>query len=110
MKNTANPKEPVTLPQKIKSELALCHYHECEEMIIQAICENPHAALPHNLYGILLEVTGDHPLAMKHFRAAWDLDPTFLPARLNLIHMGTFKTADQKKFIFDSDECETVNI
>ncbi|MPN32980.1 hypothetical protein SDC9_180463 [bioreactor metagenome] len=44
----------------------------------------PHEPHPHNLMGILLANKGDHISAVKHFRAAWSLDPTYLPAKYNL--------------------------
>lgn len=59
-------------------------YPECEEQIRQAMCRFPHAPHPHNLMGILLVNEGDHIAAVKHFRAAWSLDPTYLPSRYNL--------------------------
>ena len=58
--------------------------HESKELIRQAMAKYPHAPEPHNLMGIQLENDGDHLAAMKHFRAAWALDPTYLPARYNL--------------------------
>ena len=48
------------------------------------MAENPHCAIPHNLMGILLEKESNHVLAMKHFRAAYALDPTYVPARYNM--------------------------
>ena len=48
------------------------------------MAENPHCAIPHNLMGILLEKEANHVLAMKHFRAAYALDPTYIPARYNM--------------------------
>lgn len=62
----------------------------CWELVCQAMERHPHAPQPHNLLGILLEKTGDHPTAMKHFRAAWALDPTYQPANHNLQTYGTF--------------------
>ena len=59
-------------------------------MICQAMGEFPNAPEPHNLLGIVMEKEGDHAGAMKHFRAAYALDPTYLPARQNLDHYGTF--------------------
>lgn len=55
-----------------------------------AIGKYPHDPEPHNLFGIFFEKRSDHNMAMKHFRAAWDLDPTYMPARHNLEHYGTF--------------------
>lgn len=63
---------------------------DCEQLLKVAISKYPHDPEPHNLYGILFEKKYDHNMGMKHFRAAWDLDPTYLPARHNLEHYGTF--------------------
>lgn len=64
------------------------------EAVLPSICrameEYPHAPQPHNLMGIVLEKTGDHAGAMKHFRAAWALDPGYAPANHNLQTYGTF--------------------
>lgn len=62
----------------------------CMEPICQAMKRYPHAPEPHNLLGIVLEKSGNHGAAMKHFRAAWALDPTYLPANHNLNTYGTF--------------------
>ena len=59
-------------------------------MICQAMGQFPNAPQPHNLLGIVMEKEGDHASAMRHFRAAYALDPTYLPARQNLDHYGTF--------------------
>lgn len=65
-------------------------YENSISLICKAMEEHPHAAQPHNLFGIVLEKKGDHTLAMKHFRAAWALDPTYIPASYNLNIYGTF--------------------
>lgn len=65
-------------------------YDACMEPICKAMERYPDAPHPHNLLGILLEKMGDHSSAMKHFRAAWALDPTYLPVRQNLETYGTF--------------------
>lgn len=66
------------------------NYEACLEPIYQAMQQHPHAPQPHNLLGIVLEKTGDHLTAMKHFRAARALDPSYLPANYNLNAFGTF--------------------
>lgn len=66
------------------------NYEACIPSICQAMKGHPHAPHPHNLMGIVLEKMGDHITAMKHFRAAWALDPTYLPASHNLHTYGTF--------------------
>lgn len=62
----------------------------CIPSICQAMEKYPHAPEPHNLLGIVMEKMGDHLSAMKHFRAAWALDPTYAPAIHNLNTYGTF--------------------
>ena len=65
-------------------------YQKCVAMICEAMGKFPNAPQPHNLLGIVMEKEGDHASAMRHFRAAYALDPTYLPARQNLDHYGTF--------------------
>lgn len=74
-------------------------YEECEEMISYTMYLHPHNPESHNLLGILMEERGDHVLAMKHFRASLDLDPTYKPAQTNLEVFGTFFTS-KKKFCY----------
>lgn len=52
--------------------------------------ENDHAPEPHNLLGILAETTGNLSLAGRHYRAAYDLDPTYKPAIRNLERITSF--------------------
>ena len=65
-------------------------YQKCVEMICEAMGKFPNAPQPHNLLGIVMEKEGDHAGAMKHFRAAYALDPAYIPARQNLDYYGTF--------------------
>ena len=78
-------------------------YGECYRLITDAMKKYPHAAAPHNLMGVILEKEGDHMTAMKHFRAAWALDPTYLPARQNLETFGTFFSYG--KSAFNESDC-----
>lgn len=73
-----------SLSQTVKTYIEQGNYESAEMNIAEAMAENPHDANPHNLMGILKEHENDHVLAMKHFRAAWALDPTFRPARFNM--------------------------
>lgn len=68
----------------IKGLMGQRRYMECRIAICNAMAENPDAAYPHNLMGVLLEKEGKHPEAMRHFRAAWALEPAYLPARRNM--------------------------
>lgn len=59
-------------------------FGECEALLSAAMFQNPHSAVPHNLMGLLLEKEQRHEDAMKHFRAAYALDPAYAPSRWNL--------------------------
>lgn len=76
---------------------------ECIYTIKESMAKFPHAPHPHNLMGVLLELQGDHLTAMKHFRAAWALDPTYEPSRFNLEKYGSF--FEKGPFAFDEDDC-----
>ena len=78
-------------------------YRQGERLAAIAMSNFPHAPEPHNLMGILLEREGDHVSAMKHFRAAWALNPAYIPARYNLDRYGTFYTAGS--CAFDISDC-----
>lgn len=72
-------------------------YDTCFHLICRAMEMFPDAPQPHNLMGILFEKEGDHSAAMKHFRAAYSLDPGYGPAQENLNTYGTF---------FSSGKCD----
>ena len=99
-------------PEREKILSALCNsvkqlvrkgdYVECEKLIANAMGKYPHAPQPHNLMGVLFEMRDNHAAAMKHFRAAWSLDPTYIPARHNLYNFASFQKVN--KFIFDEND------
>ena len=78
-------------------------FAKCESLLSEAMSKYPHSPEPHNLLGVLFEIKGDHAAAMKHFRAAWALDPTYLPARHNLDLYGTFEA--KGNCAFDESDC-----
>ncbi|MGN1025214.1 MAG: hypothetical protein ACI4P4_02295 [Faecousia sp.] len=78
-------------------------FQKCRELIGSAMGAYPDAPEPHNLLGIVLEKEGNHPEAMKHFRAAWDLDSTYAPARQNLDFYGTF--CAKGRCAYDESDC-----
>jgi len=88
----------------VKKYIGFQDYDKCEELIGTSMGKFPHAPEPHNLMGILLEKKGDHLTAMKHFRAAWALDPTYIPARQNLECYGTFYSSG--KCAYDESDCK----
>lgn len=63
-------------------------YEACLAIVIASIGKYPHSPQPHNLMGIVLEATGDAQGAMKHYRAAIALEPSYMPARENLYRKG----------------------
>lgn len=78
-------------------------YNEGLKIIQSAMNDYPHSPVPHNLMGILLEKEGKHSTAMRHFRAACALDPSYLPSRYNLENYGTFFS--KGKCAYDIDDC-----
>ena len=93
-----------TLTARIRTLVGQQHFSEAEEEIARAMSAAPHAAQPHNLMGIVSAGRGDHIQAMKHFRAAWALDPTYLPARVNMERYGSF-SARLPRPAFDETDC-----
>lgn len=86
------------LSEEVRSLISAYDIEKSREMICGAMKEYPDAAQPHNLLGILMEKQGNHVLAMKHFRAAWALDPAFLPARKNMENYGSFSRAGEAAY------------
>lgn len=79
-------------------------FDACEALISTAMFQSPHSAVPHNLMGLLLEKKRKHEDAMKHFRAANALDPTYAPSRWNLEAFAEFyKTRAEAYFVRDCD-------
>lgn len=60
------------------------HINSALEHVRQAIALDPSRPEAFNLLGVLYDLSGDHPEAMKNYRAAVDLDPTYAPAWRNL--------------------------
>ena len=73
-----------TLEERCRKLILQRKFEQCQKEIGTAMAENPHWAIPHNLMGILMEKESNHILAMKHFRAAYALDPTYVPPRYNI--------------------------
>lgn len=98
-----NKKELNALCTSVRRLALTGEYRECERLISDAMGKYPHAAEPHNLFGVILEKEGDHIAAMKHFRAAWALAPSYLPARQNLDSYGTFFS--RGRTAYDESDC-----
>ncbi len=95
----------VKICNEVKVMLQKGEFDICDKFLCEEIGKYPHSAIPHNLFGLLLEQVGNHALAMKHFRASWALDPTYLPARYNLEIFGTFSSLSNKNGAFDESDC-----
>lgn len=78
-------------------------YNECNDKILESMRKYPNAPQPHNLLGVLLEKKGDKVMAMKHFRAAYALDPTYLPTRHNLDLFSEFYPSGE--IAYDEQDC-----
>ena len=95
--------ELLLLCQHIKELIKEEKLTECTLAVSEAMKKYPHAPHPHNLMGILSELEGDRLTAMKHFRAAWALDPTYMPSRINLDRYGSFYGTGP--CAFDEQDC-----
>ena len=92
-----------TLEERCRQLMIQRKFEQCQKEIETAMAENPHCAIPHNLMGILLEKESNHLLAMKHFRAAYALDPTYVPARYNMEQYG--QMCPTGIFAFSDEDC-----
>ena len=93
---TGRCRELMSLCSRIKEGLEREAYQECMEEICYSMYLYPDAPEPHNLMGILMEKKRNHIGAMKHFRAALDLDPTYLPAQENIMDYDRLGQPDSR--------------
>lgn len=102
----AETEEMLHLCERVREYLRDHKDKECMKEICYAMYLHPSAPEPHNLMGILLEQERDHVRAMKHFRAAQDLDPTYRPAMENMMDYARFDLKHPRcRFTFaDCDE------
>lgn len=99
------------LIKKAKDMIRQREFGACEVLLATAMFQNPHSAVPHNLMGLLLEKKCKHEDAMKHFRAANALNPSYAPSRWNLEGFAEYyKTRADAYFISDCDFGHLPNI
>ena len=101
--SSETPQELTILCSTVRELVKQYKYQESEALIKEAMERFPHSPEPHNLFGLLLEMQGDHLTAMKHFRAAFALDPAYIPARHNLDLFGSFYP--KGKWAYDRSDC-----
>lgn len=63
---------------------------KARDLIASAMKINPDEPMTHNLLGAIAEEERDFGLALKHYRAANALDPTFQPAISNIERLTTY--------------------
>ena len=78
-----------TIEEKCRYLIAQGEYDECKAEIEVAMKRSPDSPIPHNLLGIVYEKQYEKDKALKHYRASYCLDPTYLPARRNMERLGT---------------------
>lgn len=97
--------ELTTLCQSAKRLITAGKYQEGRLLIGEMLQRDPEAPEPHNLLGLLWEREGDERAAMRHFRAAWALAPTYLPARYNMERLGSFFHEQGAKPAYTLQDC-----
>lgn len=102
-KNENKQKDMCDLCSSVKKMVRLGNFNEAFKITYESMAKFPNNPEPHNLLGILLEKEGKHILAMKHFRIAWVLDPTYQPASENLSNFGNFIYCE--KYAYDESDC-----
>lgn len=99
--------EMICLIKRIRALVTDRDYQQGKAVAAQALGDYPDAPEPHNLLGIIYEKTGDHIRAMKHFQAAEALDPTYVPARVNMERFARLKPS--ALCAFDESDCQPEN-
>lgn len=105
MKKKAYDEVMTDLCMKVKKYIEEKDWDSCMELIPRYMERYPNSAVPHNLLGIVLESQGHHPDAMRHFRAAWSLDPTFMPASQNIDAYSLYDSEKDVKPAYTVDDC-----
>ncbi len=67
-----------------KAEINRRNFDKAIKLLKKATSANSEKPEPFNLLGVIYELRGDHPKAMKMYRTALSLDPTYRPADDNL--------------------------
>lgn len=76
--------------QLAKNEIKANHFHTAENLLRQAVAYNPQNPEALNLLGVLRELSGDFLEALKYYRAALAMMPSYKPADENLMRATEF--------------------
>ena len=87
-----NIKEAISNLKENNFEVALDYIHK-------AMFINDSSGEVHNLLGIYYEKKGDLNMSGKHYRAAWDLEPTFKAPMNNLQRITSYNYKRTEKYI-----------
>ena len=90
MRRTAETQEYLERIEGVAHALKLKDLSTAHREIVEVMAMDIDAPEPHNLLGILYELTGDFQAARKHYRAAYALDPTYKPSCRNLERITAF--------------------
>lgn len=97
-------KELKELCNKVKIEIKKYEYGKAMSLIRDSMRDFPDSPIPHNLMGILMEKEEKHVKAMKHFRASYALDPTFIPTRINMDLYSSFSR--NRECAYTEEDCK----
>jgi DNA-binding NtrC family response regulator len=79
-----------------KRSIVQRNYSAAREHLRQAVAIDPSKPEGLNLLGVISEILGDSTEAMKQYRAAHSLDPTYRPAVENMDRLGSDGQGSQK--------------
>jgi len=80
--------DPDELLERAKSAINSRDFSRAEEFLNRAIKTEVEKAAAYNLLGALEEIKGNHTQAMKNYRTALDIEPSYGPAQKNLERAG----------------------
>lgn len=95
-----------SLIERVKSYIDDREFVEAYAEVANGMRLYPNLAVPHNLMGLIMEYTGNKMGAMKHYRAAFALDPSYTPARYNMERCGNL--SPNYNFAFCERDCASV--
>lgn len=93
--------DPGELLEKAKSAINSRDFSRAEEFLNQAEKTSEKKPSIYNLLGAIEEIRGNQEKAMKNYRIALNIDPTYTPAQKNIERAGEFKSKPEDISIND---------